>query len=793
MLLKFLANETDEAISQSLSITKATVRKHIEAICKAFGLSNDFSDERRSKRQDLVVLFAQYKRELLSGCASDVENEGAIANLKTPVSQGDESDLDTLVEKVRAHPHQRDKIQEQCGRLRILDVEWRVGIDNIYIDVNVLEKLPCNRYLELSDFKRFKPDKDDFDRLGLGNVREPQVPGLEAVARYSKLMLLGKPGSGKTTFLKFLAIQCIRGEFQKERIPIFIELKVFAKDAKQKGEFSLLNYINQELYICDVQAQQVEQLLHQGKFFILLDGLDEVKADIGDKIITEVCDFTGKYFRNHFVITCRIAAQFANQRYSLSFTDVEVADFDKEQIEAFAEKWFVTVARNSKEKGLIKAGQFIEKLYLPESQQIRELAGTPILLNLTCLVFLEKADFPSKRYKLYEQGLDILLERWDESWNIKRDEAYQKLSLEDKKELLSQVAFITFERGDYFFEHDQIQQLIADYLRTLPDAQSEPKALKRDSKAVLKSIEAQHGLLIERAREIYSFSHLTFQEYLSARKIITNENPKVLQQLVSHISDKRWTEVFVLVAGMLPSADYLLRLMKQKIDALIASDDLQQFLIWVSHKSHSTQIPDQRAAWTVRSFYLNLALSLALASDDFTPVTAIDLDLSSSLSLAIEVNPALQSAVGFALSRALEVDLALQLAIGFALPPDLKQALQQLKEQLPDPFEVGGSDPTKSLETLSRLSEWWRVDGQAWTERLSSVMIEYHIMDMDHDWQFSQEQIEVLQHYQEAMKLLLACLNSASKPVQKEIEETLLLPKDEIEQRKADGNSIFSS
>ncbi len=87
VLLKFLANETDEAIAQSLHIAKNTVRKTIQKICEQFGLKNDFPDERRSKRQDLVALFAKYKPELLGGCGSVVENEGAIANLKTPASQ----------------------------------------------------------------------------------------------------------------------------------------------------------------------------------------------------------------------------------------------------------------------------------------------------------------------------------------------------------------------------------------------------------------------------------------------------------------------------------------------------------------------------------------------------------------------------------------------------------------------------------------------------------------------------------------------------------------------------------
>ena len=102
----------------------------------------------------------------------------------------------------------------------------------------------------------------------------------------------------------------------------------------------------------------------------MLDGLDEVKADIGDKILAEVRDFTGKYFRNQFVITCRIAAQFANRRYSLSFTDVEVADFDEEQIEAFAEKWFVMVA--------VLVDQMSDHIPPPQSQKHDFITGVKV-------------------------------------------------------------------------------------------------------------------------------------------------------------------------------------------------------------------------------------------------------------------------------------------------------------------------------------------------------------------------------------------------------------------------------
>jgi len=463
-------------------------------------------------------------------------------------------DIDTLVQKVRQHCH--NKIQMLYGKMQLLDISQPVDIDNLYVDVNILEEIISQQWRELSDLLRgFNPAADDFDRLGLGKVRQQRVSGLKAVTEHSRLMVLGKPGAGKTTFLKHIAIECNKGEFQANRIPIFIPLKIFAEDARGAGDFGILQYIHQEFTSCGIGEQsETEAVLSQGRGLILLDGLDEVPEENSEEVVRQIRDFARNYFNNRFIITCRIAAH--KYRFKdVAFTDVEVADFNDKQIEDFAKNWFVAFAKDNREKGLALASEFIEKLNRPENQQIRELAVTPILLNLTCLVFQVRADFPSKRSKLYEQGLDILLRRWDEAKGIQRDDVYRNLDVEHKKELLSQVAAITFERGDYFFEQNKIQGCLADYLRTLPDAKTDPIKLKGDSEAVLKAIEAQHGLLVERARGIYSFSHLTFQEYFTARYFVESSDSQALENLSSHITGKRWREVFLLTTEMLPNAE----------------------------------------------------------------------------------------------------------------------------------------------------------------------------------------------------------------------------------------------
>jgi hypothetical protein len=237
-------------------------------------------------------------------------------------------------------------------------------------------------------------------------------------------------------------------------------------------------------------------------------------------------------------------------------------------------------------------------------------AGTGVshesaVVDFALLGFGEGADFPSNRSELYKEGLDVLLKKWDGKRNIERGQVYEKLSLTGKENLLSQLSLDTFDRGEYFFKQSTAERYIADYIRNIPG--SEDKYLQLDSEAVLKSIMAQHGLLVERAKGIFSFSHLTFHEYFAAKRIVDSSIAKggtAFQSLASHAGKKRWKEVFFLVLGMLPDAGFCLLTIKESIDQILADDvELQKYLVWLDEKYQSI---DNRPSTMTHLFYLSL-------------------------------------------------------------------------------------------------------------------------------------------------------------------------------------------
>lgn len=454
------------------------------------------------------------------------------------------------------------------GNLKVLGMPKPVSLDSVYTKVNFKNDL-IRKYSDLDS------QQELFRTRNLKDEDDEKRAGMEVANETPYLMILGHPGTGKSTFLKKVGLEALKrgqGDYQHSLIPVLLELRKFSK----KSTFDFVAEIAEEFKNCGLSdyGKATEKLLKNGELLILLDGLDEVPSDRLSDMITVIGNLVDQFSQNRFIVSCRIAT-YRNYHSFQRFTDAVIANFDDEEIESFINKWFTS--HNQPEWG----EDCWKALKNSDNQAIEELTRTPLLLTLLCILFNKKGGFPHTRTTLYEKAITTLLEEWDASKKIIRNGTYKGLDTKCKEILLAEIAYQNFITNNLFFPKSEIATEIENTLKDMNIIENNPQYI--DGKSVLRDIEAQHGILIERDEDIYSFSHLTLQEFLTAKKIIDDDEIDLQTIVNEHIFDLRWREVFLILSG-LKKADNLLKFMKQKTDSLVNENSkLQQLLNWAEN------------------------------------------------------------------------------------------------------------------------------------------------------------------------------------------------------------------
>ena len=496
--------------------------------------------------------------------------------------------LDAVVLKQYA-----DKYQSRYGLLKLLGMPQAVELESVYTQVRFLDDLSIRRFESIKALEE-EYRKSQERRFQVGRKVGNQ-DGIAVANQHQYLMVLGGPGAGKTTFLRKLGLEALKGNngcFKHHCIPVLLELKQFT------DEVDLTIAIAREFQYFGLPSADefATKALEQGKLLVLLDGLDEVSVSSVNTVIDAIQQLVIQYDRNRFVASCRIAGYRSGgfQR----FRDIELADFDDHQIQQFIQKWF----SSELDKKSKTAEECWRLLSHSKNQAAKELAQTPLLLTLLCIVYHKSLMFPKDRAALYGDALNVLMKEWSAEKRVQHDPIYHDLSPELEKLLLSEIACTSFSEDQPFFRKQEIAKQIKHFL---VDNLNAPKYL--DSEAVLNAIEVQQGILVERARNIYSFSHLTLQEYLTAQYIYNEHQTKEL--VTEHLADIRWREIFLLVACMLPRADSLLMEMETAAQNFVINAKFQALLTWADRITARSERTHQALAQRTAAIYFVLSLN----------------------------------------------------------------------------------------------------------------------------------------------------------------------------------------
>jgi len=362
--------------------------------------------------------------------------------------------------------------------------------------------------------------------------------------RRNHYAILGAPGSGKTTLLKHMALTLASPRRQRKKIsaphllPILLFIRDHVNSISENPKLSLVQLIRDQFANRQAPlppAGWLEKQLEQGNCLVMLDGLDEV-ADLQKRraVVTWVDQCMVSYGKNRFILSSRPFGYRSNPLSNV--TVLRVRQFSIQQIKLFVHSWYLANEIMSSQKDDLGvheearrgAVDLLERIDLTET--LAQLAVNPLLLTMIATVHRYRSSLPGRRVELYTEICEVFLGKRQQARGLELD-----MTPAQKVTVLSQLACYMMVRKIREVSVTDALDMIAK-----PLASVSPQITGRQ---FLQNVENTSGLLVELESGKYSFSHLTFQEYLAAIYII---NLQLEKQLIDQVNDPWWRETILL-------------------------------------------------------------------------------------------------------------------------------------------------------------------------------------------------------------------------------------------------------
>jgi len=477
------------------------------------------------------------------------------------------------------------KLLRKAGKLSLAGIDRKAASDSkVQLDIGAIyTALLTHSFKENLDSNKPRPTH--------------RQSALELLNKHAHLVLLGDPGSGKTTFVNYVT-WCLAGEqcghdmanikmltsplpddkgkinpdkFQQWDFPEVLPVQIILRDfaAQQLAKTDEPNFQPNAEVLWQHIALNLEKMamadyipvlratLCDPGALVLLDGLDEVpesgkKRDHIKQIIESFCDTFPKC---RLLITSRIYA-YQHQEWRLAdFNEAILAPFTKGQIQQFIDRWYVNIADYQRlEIDDARGRAALLKNAILKNERLLALAERPLLLTLMASIHAWRGGtLPEKRETLYADAVDLLLDWW-ESPKVVRDlkgniiirqpglSEWLSVDRERVRGLLDQLAFDAHrDQKEMVGTADIPEEKLVTGLNRInknPDFR-----LPR----LIEYLSERTGLLIQRGEGVYSFPHRTFQEYLAACHLTGEGFPNDIVNLLEN-EPNRWREA-ALLAG----------------------------------------------------------------------------------------------------------------------------------------------------------------------------------------------------------------------------------------------------
>lgn len=322
---------------------------------------------------------------------------------------------------------------------------------------------------------------------------------LAEVLASPRSIILGHPGTGKTTITQYVAYSIANndsthiGKSVINRIPILIRVANYAKAFEISRSMHLIDYIREELIPNQSCGKYLHSEVEKNNCFIILDGLDEV-SDPGLRIhVTErIQSMVASYSDNYYLVTSRIIG-YDQSPLTEDFQHLTLQELEDEDKKQFIKLWYNAI---QKEIGEDAATQGADDLInsLNRKPQIRRMAANPLLLTIMVLMHWRGTKLPNRRVQVYQNATDTLIEYWTAQREVEMD-------AEEVKSILAPIAhqIISSSVSGVIARKELIPLFNLGIAKERGCSESEAKAIGR---SMLKNLNLESGLfLVQKVQE----------------------------------------------------------------------------------------------------------------------------------------------------------------------------------------------------------------------------------------------------------------------------------------------------
>ncbi|MCA6574466.1 MAG: hypothetical protein IM537_09730 [Pseudanabaena sp. M57BS1SP1A06MG] len=484
-----------------------------------------------------IILIHRQGSYLDDFCEMEAGEDSNSKSIETRKSISALANANTFKESITIY---MDEINKQNLGINnsVVREKWNQAFKERCENINVLGMSKSERYQRIggniSEFWQEICLKDETSENDCKSISE-FIQSVNSDHQSKKIIVYGDQGLGKTSLLKLLAIKCSEGIFLNNCIPFFLSMpRIYGKFEKEFHETE-----SADLHGCianwiigksDITLTELEALVSEGKVLFLLD-----RIDFNHKVFQAVKEFIIKFENNNFVLTSNFQINDLNDFKTFEIRGFEGIDESKV---SFVENWFQNhIANNGDEKNK----EYLKQIVTSDSIY-SNFANSPLLLQFLCLASLKNNlayKIKSDKLLLYQDALFSLIREKDRDSGFDPDDKfYEKLKPFERVDLISYIAFEVFDRHRVFIGIEELGKFAQDYYFYYQHNQID----LFQAKAVIRSIEIQDGLLVNRL-EKYAFSHITIQEFFVSWYISQNLD-KWEDWTNSHIDDRRWQKIF---------------------------------------------------------------------------------------------------------------------------------------------------------------------------------------------------------------------------------------------------------